>query len=99
MATTTIDIPSSASLFDIQERLRDKEDLFFRLIRFAFNPGTGSTSFTFETNRDEPPPGPDELLGLELHPNAQTDEQREAVRQAFADFGGTAVADGVMGVD
>ncbi len=94
----TLHLDGTGAVADVQAKLRDQEDLLYRLKAMTCDTTTGLNSFDFENALDNPAPGPSEFLSLRLFPAAQDDSGRAAVRESFVEFGGVIAADGVIRV-
>src|SRR5215469_10852547 len=83
---------------DVLAELRDKEDLFFRLVSLGFDPSTGKNTFGFDAFLDEPEPDAPDFLKVDFFPEAVEEAKRASIRKDFGDFGGNIVADGALRV-
>jgi N-acetylmuramoyl-L-alanine amidase len=81
---------------ELVSKLREKEDLFFRLVSCAFDSDAGMNSFGFDSHLDVPEPDPKDFLEIDLFADIDDDQQRTALKKNFADFGGSIVADGIL---
>ena len=81
---------------ELLRELRDKEDLFFRLVSLSFDPSTGKNAFGFDARLDEPEPDAPDFLRIELFPQADEEAKRASIKKDFSDFGGNIVADGML---
>jgi hypothetical protein len=93
------DILTFDSNVDPQEllaELRDKEDLFFRLVSLSFDPSIGKNTFGFDARPDEPEPDAPDFLKVDFFPEAAEDAKRASIKKDFSDFGGNIVADGTL---
>jgi hypothetical protein len=96
-------MPDDTLIFDgaldpqeILRELRNKEDLFFRLVSLSFDPATGQNSFDFDARLDDPEPDAPDFLKIDLFPQADEDSKRASIKKDFSDFGGNIVADGML---
>src|ERR1700730_3233184 len=81
---------------ELLRELRNKEDLFFRLVSLSFDPSTGKNAFGFYARLDEPEPDSPDFLRIDLFPQADEDAKRASIKKDFSDFGGNIVADGML---
>jgi hypothetical protein len=81
---------------ELLAELRNKEDLFFRLVSLSFNPAIGNNAFGFDARRDVPEPDAADFLKIDLFPEADDDAKCASVKKDFSDFGGNIVADGML---
>lgn len=94
MPDDTLLLPGSLSAAALRDRLREQEDLFFRLVSVEADPAAGENRFGFDSRLDEPE-GEEKLLGVHL-PAAADEAAQKTARAMFVEFGGEIAADGVL---
>jgi hypothetical protein len=81
---------------ELVSKLREKEDLLFRLVSCTFDSSTATNSFGFDSRLDVPEPDSPDFLNIDLFADIDDDQQRAALKKNFTDFGGNIVADGSL---
>jgi len=96
MPDDTLFLDASLDPDELLAELRNKEDLFFRLVSLSFDPSKEKNTFGFDARLDEPEPDAADFLKIDLFPQADEDAKRASIRKDFSDFGGDIVADGML---
>lgn len=93
-------LPGLLSRDALLAKLREREDLFTRLVDLSTDPETGENIFGFNSALDEREPDAPDFLKLVSFEDALDDQRRSTVKAAFIDFaGGQIVADGIIKIE
>jgi hypothetical protein len=78
-------------------KLREREDLQFRLVELSIDPKTGENIFGFNSTLDQPEPDAPDFLKLHALEDGLDEGKRIVEKAAFSAFGGgQIVADGII---
>jgi hypothetical protein len=98
-----IEMPDDTLTFDgtiepqeLVSRLREKEDLLFRLVSCSFDTNTGENTFGFDSRLDVPEPDSTDFLKIDLFADMDDEQNRAALKKTFTGFGGSIVADAML---
>ena len=79
-------LPGLLSRDALLAKLREREDLFTRLVDLSTDPETGENIFGFNSALDEREPDAPDFLKLVSFEDALDDQRRSTVKAAFIDF-------------
>jgi hypothetical protein len=84
------------TLDEILRKVREMEDLFFRLVSISAHDVRDENALGFDSLLDQPPPREEQLLSVDSFPDTKTDDERVKLRESFAGFGGQIAVEGFL---